>query len=120
MPKPAFRTKHVLRNQFLRSTVPRFLIRHVQNIKRRTGPIGVFHLAPSLIDDSPKAALEPDVVFKHKSIGGSGVCDGFPDDDMRPRNGNFCLTLSSVTRQIKRIRYGSSVCSGKNMLRDGV
>src|SRR5882672_384681 len=71
IPKPAFRAKYVTRNQFLWSTVAHFLIRHVQNIKGRTGSISVFHLAPSLIDDSPKAALDPDVVLKYKSIGGS-------------------------------------------------
>jgi len=28
-------------------------------------PIGVHHLAPSLIKDAPKAAFEPDVVLKY-------------------------------------------------------
>ena len=85
--RAARRAKQFPRNQFLWSTVARFLIRHVENIEGRTGSISVFHLPPSLVHGSPKATLDPDVVLKYKSIGGSRLCDGFPNADVRARNG---------------------------------
>ena len=80
-----------------------FLVRQVKDIERRAGAVGGFHLTPSLIDKSPKAALETDVVLKYKGIGGIGLCNRFPDIDMRACNGDFCVTHPNRPLQVEGV-----------------
>jgi len=64
-PQTALRAKHILRDEFLWGTVSHLVIGHVQNVEPWTGAVSIFHFAPRLLENPPKATLEPDVVLKH-------------------------------------------------------
>jgi hypothetical protein len=75
---------------------------------------------PSLIDDSAKATLEPDIILKHKCIGGSGLRNGSPDTYVRARDGNLGFTHTNRTRQIEYVRRHKRLRFDEQLVAEGV